>query len=100
MALFEAFYSQRFRYLIGWFEVGKTRIFGHNLVHQAMEKVKMIRERLRTAKSPKKSYADVKRRELEFEIYDLVFLKVFSMKGVIRFEKKGISVLFDWFVLY
>ncbi|KAA0035814.1 hypothetical protein IC582_019380 [Cucumis melo] len=42
-----------------------------------------------TAKSRQKSYADVRRKDLEFEVGDMVFLKVAPMKGVMRFEKKG-----------
>lgn len=48
----------------------------------------MIRERLKTAQSCQKSYADVIRRELEFVVSDWVFLKLL-LKGVIRFWKKG-----------
>ena len=54
-----------------------------------MEKVQLIRDRLKTAQSRQKSYADVRRRELEFQVDDWVFLKVSPMKGVMRFGKKG-----------
>ncbi|KAF3676288.1 putative serine/threonine-protein phosphatase PP2A catalytic subunit-like isoform 1 [Capsicum annuum] len=88
MAPFEALYGRRYRSPIGWYEVSETQLYGPNLVHQAMEKVKIIRERLKTAQSRQKSYADVRRRELEFEISDWVFLKVSLMKGFMRFGKK------------
>ncbi|XP_060216300.1 uncharacterized protein LOC132643784 [Lycium barbarum] len=52
----------------GWFEVGEANLFGPDLVHQAIEKVKLIQERLRTAQSCQKSYADVRRRQLSFRI--------------------------------
>ncbi|KAF3626567.1 Zinc ion binding, putative isoform 1 [Capsicum annuum] len=89
MAPFEALYGRRSRSPIGWYEVGETQLYGPDLVYQAMEKVKIIRERLKTAQSHQKSYADVQRRELEFEIGDWVFLKVSPMKGVMRFGKRG-----------
>ncbi|KAF3627278.1 hypothetical protein FXO38_28845 [Capsicum annuum] len=89
MAPFEALYGRRCRSPIGWYEVGETRLFGPDLIHQAMEDVKLIRERLKTAQSHQKSYADVRRRELEFEVGDWVFLKVSPMKGVMRLGKKG-----------
>ena len=54
-----------------------------------MEKVQLIRDRLKTAQSRKKSYSDVKGREIEFPVDDWVFLKVSPMKGVMRFGKKG-----------
>ena len=46
-----------------------------------MEKVKIIRYRLKTAKIRQKSYGDVKRKELEFQVDDWIFLKVSPMKG-------------------
>ncbi|TYJ99715.1 pol protein [Cucumis melo var. makuwa] len=51
-----------------------------------------------TAQSKHKSYADVRRKDLEFDVEDMVFLKVVPMKGVLRFEKKGkLSPLHDVF---
>ena len=49
----------------------------------------LIRQRLLTAQSRKKSYADVRRQPLEFEIGDHVFLKVMPKRGVVRFGKRG-----------
>ena len=49
----------------------------------------MIQERLKTAQSRQKSYTDDRRRPLEFEVDDWVYLKVSPMKGVMRFRKKG-----------
>ncbi|KAH0781055.1 hypothetical protein KY290_000653 [Solanum tuberosum] len=74
---------------IGWFEVGEVGLIGPDLVHQAMEKVKVIQERLKTTRSRQKSYIDIRRRELEFEVDDWVYLKVLRMKGVMGFGKKG-----------
>ena len=51
MAPFEALYRRRCRSPIVWYEVGETQLFGPDLVHQAMEKVKIIKERLKTAQS-------------------------------------------------
>ena len=64
-------------------------LIGPDLVLDAMEKVRMIREKLKTAQSRQKSYSDVRRRDLEFEVNDWVYLKVSPMKGVFRFGKKG-----------
>ena len=49
----------------------------------------MIRERLKTAQSRQKSYADPKRREVEFQEGDFVYLKVSPLKGMQRFHVKG-----------
>ncbi|XP_070007517.1 uncharacterized protein [Nicotiana sylvestris] len=83
MAPFEAFYGRRCRSPIGWFEVGEAELLGPDLVHHAMEKVKVIQERMKTARSHQKSYADVRRRELEFQVDDWVFLKVVVDPSVI-----------------
>ena len=49
----------------------------------------LIRKRLLTAQSRQKSYADKRRRPLEFEVGDHVFLKVMPKRGVVRFDKQG-----------
>ncbi|KAJ9547756.1 hypothetical protein OSB04_020299 [Centaurea solstitialis] len=53
------------------------------------EDIQRIRERLRTAQSRQKSYADRRRSDLEFQVGDRVLLKVSPWKGVIRFRKRG-----------
>lgn len=70
---------------ICWNEVGERRILGPEIVQETEEKVRVIRERLRTAQSRQKSYADNKRRKLEFEVGGLVYLKVSPMKRIKRF---------------
>ena len=89
MAPFEALYGRKCRSPIGWFEVGEVVVNGPDSVFEAMEKVKLIRERLKTAQSRQKSYMDVRRRDLEFEVGDLVYLKISPMRGAKRFGKKG-----------
>ncbi|XP_075111798.1 uncharacterized protein LOC142181974 [Nicotiana tabacum] len=54
-----------------------------------MEKVKIIQERLKASRSRQKAYADIRRRKLEFQVDDWVFLRVSPMKGVMLFGKKG-----------
>ncbi|CAJ2662068.1 unnamed protein product [Trifolium pratense] len=89
MAPFEALYGRRCRSPIGWFEVGEAKLVGPELIQDAIEKVKLIRDRLVTAQSRQKSYSDKRRRPLEFTVGDHVFLRVSPMKGVLRFGKKG-----------
>ena len=72
--------------------LGRSRereLVGPELVRLTNEAVQKIRARMRIAQSRQKSYVDVMRRSLEFEIGDPVFLKVAPMKGVLRFERKG-----------
>ncbi|XP_070014154.1 uncharacterized protein [Nicotiana sylvestris] len=87
MAPYEALYERRCRSPFGWFEVGEIELYGPDLINQAIEKMKMIQERLRMAQSKKKSYSDVRRRDLEFEVGDWVFLRISPMKGVMHFGK-------------
>ncbi|XP_075103258.1 uncharacterized protein LOC142177970 [Nicotiana tabacum] len=71
------------------FKVGEAELLGPDLVYQAMDKVNLIQRHLKTAQSRQKSYSDMRRRDLEFQVDDWVFLKVSPMKGVMRFGKKG-----------
>ncbi|WMV23870.1 hypothetical protein MTR67_017255 [Solanum verrucosum] len=66
MATYEALYGRRCRSPIRWFEVGEVGLIGPDLVHQAMKKVRVIQESLKTVQSRQKSYTDVRRRDLEF----------------------------------
>lgn len=68
MALFEALYGRRCRSLVGWFEIGQMALIGLDLVLSTIGKVKLIRERLKTAQSQQKSYSDVRRSNLEFYV--------------------------------
>jgi hypothetical protein len=69
--------------------VGERRLIGPEIVDMTTEKVKIIRQRLKTAQSRQKSYADKRRRDLEFQVGDRVFLKISPWKGIMRFGKKG-----------
>ena len=89
MAPFEALYGKRCRSPLCWDEVGERELVGPELVRLTNEAVQKIRARMRTAQSRQKSYADVRRKSLEFEVGDPVFLKVAPMKGVLRFGHKG-----------
>ena len=70
MAPYEALYGNRCRSLIGWFKIGEAGFIGPDLVHQAMEKVKVIQKRLKTTQNRQNSYTDVQRTSLEFEVDD------------------------------
>ena len=69
--------------------MGESFITGLDLIRDTSEKVGLIRQRLLTAQSRQKSYADRRRRPLEFEVGDHVFLKVMPKRGVVRFGKRG-----------
>ena len=88
MAPYEALYGRRYRSKIGWFEVGDPSILCPDLIFKTLENVHIIRNRLQTTYNRQKSYADHRRRYLEFEKGDKVYLKISPMKGVVRFCKK------------
>ena len=58
-------------------------------MRQTEEKVKIIKDRLKAAADRQKSYADLKRKDIEYNVGDKVFLKVSPWKKVLRFGKKG-----------
>ncbi|KAA0059807.1 pol protein [Cucumis melo var. makuwa] len=89
MAPFEALYDKCCRSPVCWGEVGEQRLMGPELVQSTKEAIQKIRSRMHTAQSRQKSYADVRRKDLEFEVGDKVFLKVAPMRGVLRFERRG-----------
>jgi hypothetical protein len=59
-----------------WDKTGERQFFGPDLIQEAEEQVRIIRENLRVAQTRQKSYADNRRRPLEFEEGDYVYLKV------------------------
>ncbi|GJV61628.1 putative reverse transcriptase domain-containing protein [Tanacetum coccineum] len=64
-------------------------LYGPELVRETTEMIVQIKNRLITARSRQKSYADVRRKPMEFQVGDMVMLKVSPWKGVIRFGKRG-----------
>ena len=89
MAPFEALYGRRCRSPVGWFESTEPRPRGTDLLQEALDQVRVIQDRLRTAQSRHQSYADQRRRPLRFSVGDRVFLRVSPMKGVMRFGRRG-----------
>jgi hypothetical protein len=76
MAPFEALYGRRCRTPLDWSQTGERKIFGPDLVTEAEEKVKTIQNNLKTAQARQKSYADIRRRPLHFQVGDFVYLRV------------------------
>ena len=89
MAPYKALYGRKCRSPVCWEEVGERKLAGPELVQITSEKIPIIRDQLRTAFSRQKSYADPKRKHVEFSVGEYVFLKVSPMRGVMRFGKKG-----------
>jgi hypothetical protein len=89
MSLFETPYGRKCRTPLYWDKTRGRQFFGPELVQEAEEQVYIIRENLRVAPTRQKSYADNRRRPLEFEEGDYVYLKVSPLHGMRRFKIKG-----------
>ncbi|GJT66746.1 reverse transcriptase domain-containing protein [Tanacetum coccineum] len=86
---FEALYGRKCRSPIMWAEIREGQLIGPELVQETTEKISQIKDRLKVARDRQKSYADKRRKPLEFSVGDYVLLKVSPWKGVVRFGKKG-----------
>lgn len=80
---------RRCRTPLMWSETGERAVFGPDIIKEAEEKVRLIRDRLKVAQSRQKSYADTRIRDLEFNVGDHVYLKVSPLRGTKRFKVKG-----------
>jgi hypothetical protein len=89
MSPFEALYGRKCRTPLYWDQTGERQFFGPELIQEVEEQVRIIRENLRVAQTRQKSYADNRRRPLEFEEGDYVYLKVSPLRGMRRFKVKG-----------
>ncbi|GJS08341.1 hypothetical protein Tco_0365137 [Tanacetum coccineum] len=72
-----------------WTEVGEAQILGPELIQETTKKIIQIKQRMQAARDRQKSYADLKRKPMEFQVGDKVMLKVSPWKGVVRFGKRG-----------
>jgi hypothetical protein len=82
MAPFEALYGRQCRTPLNWSQTGERKIFRPNIVTEAEEKVKIIQNNLKAAQSRQKSYANKRRKPIQFEVGDFVYLRVSPTKGV------------------
>ena len=89
MAPFEALYGRRCRTPLSWSQSGERKIFGPDIVIEAEEQVKVIQANLKTAQSGQKIYFDKRRKPLQLNIGDHVYLRVSPIKGVQCFGIRG-----------
>ena len=85
MAPYKALYGRKCRTSLCWTELGERKVISPDLIQETEEKVKMIRERLKVATDKQKSYPNMKRKDIRYEIGD----KVLPWKKVMRFGKNG-----------
>ncbi|GKC56529.1 putative reverse transcriptase domain-containing protein [Tanacetum coccineum] len=86
---FEELYGRKCRSPICWAEVGDAQLTGPELIHETTEKVVQINQRVKATRNRQKSYANIRRKPLEFQEGNIVMLKVSPCKGVIHFGKWG-----------
>ncbi|GKB82241.1 putative reverse transcriptase domain-containing protein [Tanacetum coccineum] len=89
VAPYEALYGRKCRSPVCWAEVGEAQLTGPEMIQETTEKIVLIKQRIQAAQDRQKSYADLKRKPMEFEVGDRVMLKVSPWKGVVRFGKRG-----------
>jgi hypothetical protein len=89
MLPFEALYGRNCRTPLHWAQPGERQVFGPEILLEAEENIRMVQENLKAAQSRQQSYADTRRRELNFEVGDYVYLKVSPIRGTKRFGVKG-----------
>ncbi|XP_020095062.1 uncharacterized protein LOC109714761 [Ananas comosus] len=89
MVPFETLYGRKCCSPIHWSEVGERVALGPDVLQEAEEKVCLARQRLVTAQTPQQSYANKRRKDLEFAVGDRVFLKVSPMRSVKQFGVLG-----------
>ncbi|GJX85441.1 putative reverse transcriptase domain-containing protein [Tanacetum coccineum] len=84
-APFEVLYGSKCQTSIAWSQVGESQLIGPEIIQETTDKIVQIKERLKVARDRQKSYADNRRKPLEFSVGDKVLLKVSPWKGVVRF---------------
>ncbi|GKC55033.1 putative reverse transcriptase domain-containing protein [Tanacetum coccineum] len=85
-APFEALYGRKCRSPICWAKVGDVQLTGPEIIHETTEKIVQIRQRLQAARDRQRSYANVRRKPLEFQVGNRVMLKVSPRKVAYKLE--------------
>ncbi|GJV59291.1 putative reverse transcriptase domain-containing protein [Tanacetum coccineum] len=86
---FEALYGRKCRSPVCWVEVGDAQLTGPAIIHETTKKIVQIKSRIKAAHDQQKSYANIRRKLMVFQVGDRVMLKVSPWKGVVRFGKRG-----------
>ncbi|GJZ08515.1 putative reverse transcriptase domain-containing protein [Tanacetum coccineum] len=75
-APFKALYGRKYRSPLCWLEMGDRQLIRLDIIQETVDKITTIKERLRTARSRQKSYADNRRKPLKFQIRDNVLKRI------------------------
>nr|GFC03362.1 putative reverse transcriptase domain-containing protein [Tanacetum cinerariifolium] len=88
-----ALYGRKCRSPVCWTKVEEVQILGPELIQETTEKIVKIKQRMQAAHDRQKSYANLKRKPMEFQVGDKVMLIVSPWKWVIHFRKGPFKVL-------
>ena len=89
MAPYEALYGRKCRTLVCWTDLNEHKLIESDIEKETKETIQVIQQRLKAASDRQKSYVDLKRKDIEYEVGDKVFLKVSLWRKILRFGKKG-----------
>ena len=99
MSLYEALYKRKYRTLFCWTELSEKKIIDPDLIQETEEKVKMIRKRLKVATDRQKSYVDMRRKDIRYEIGEKsVFESIALEEGNEIWEKGQVEPLVHWVI--
>nr|GFC37799.1 putative reverse transcriptase domain-containing protein [Tanacetum cinerariifolium] len=85
-APFEALYGRKCRSPVCWAEVGDAQLTCLEIIQEITDKIVQIKQRLQASRDHQKSYADVRRKPLEFQVGDKVMLKVLAKVGTVAYR--------------
>src|SRR3954468_16339202 len=89
MAPFEFLYGRRCRTPLNWSENGERQLFGPDMIKEAEDQVRIVRDQLKAAHSRQKSYYDRHHWQESYNLYEKAYLRVTPLKGIQRFGIKG-----------
>lgn len=87
MASFEEVYGRPCHLPSHWLNTKDPILVGPNLIEEIVKQVELIKKRIKEAQDRQKSYADLHRRIVKFEVGEHIFLKILPIRGVVRFDK-------------
>nr|GEX78471.1 putative reverse transcriptase domain, ribonuclease H-like domain, aspartic peptidase domain protein [Tanacetum cinerariifolium] len=87
-APFEALHGRTYRSPVCWAKVGDIQLTGPEIIHETTKKILQIHQRLQATRDRKRSYSNIRRKPIEFQVGNRVMLKVSLCKGIFRFRKQ------------
>ncbi|XP_057990407.1 uncharacterized protein LOC131172888 [Hevea brasiliensis] len=91
IAPYEALYGRRCRTQVHWTEVGERKLKGLKMVHQTMDEIQMIKSRLKAAQDRQKSYVDLKKRDIEYNVGDKK--QPIELREDLTYEEEPVEVI-------